>query len=333
MLEIEYLGKPEIDKLVLTDNEILNAVEQGLLAAGKGETVIEPRMHLKPNNNVDGHFNILRGYIEPLGYAGVKIVSDYVNNYKENLPSEMGILNLFCPDTGSPKALIDASDLTDMRTGALTALGAKWLAPMKPKILGHIGARGTSYWNVRLLDHLFNFEEIRVHSRRPKSREAFRDILEQDLGKKIISTENWENCLLGADILVEASRLTEPKPLFKPEWVKPGSLVIPYGTISALPLNFTDIFDKFVMDDLGQLRAGNLGALRPHIDAGKINEESFYAEIGQIAAGLKNGREHENETILFWHRGMSTSDIALGVAMLEKARKMHLVKQLCYRDD
>ena len=121
MLEIEYLGKPEIDKLMLTDNEILNAVEQGLLAAGKGETVIEPRMHLKPNNNVDGHFNILRGYIEPLGCAGVKIVSDYVNNYKENLPSEMGILNLFCPDTGSPKALIDASDLTDMRTGALTA--------------------------------------------------------------------------------------------------------------------------------------------------------------------------------------------------------------------
>jgi len=53
-----------------------------------------------------------------------------------------------------------------MRTGALTALGAKYLARKHSKVLGHVGARGTSYWNIRLLDRLFDFTEIRIHSRR-----------------------------------------------------------------------------------------------------------------------------------------------------------------------
>ena len=154
--------------------------------------------------------------------------------------------------------------------------------------------------------------------------------MSDDLGKEVIATSDWQSCLAGADILVEASRLTAPAPLFDPGWVRQGALVIPYGTMSALPLEFTDIVDKFVMDDLGQMRAGHLGALRPHIDAGKITEQSFHAEIGDIAAGLKPGRERDNETILFWHRGLATSDIALGAAMLDKARAMGVVQHLTY---
>ena len=332
-MEIEYLGKPEIDALALTNDEILAAVETGLIAAGEGKTVIEPRVHLTPDATFNGHFNVLRGYVEPLGYAGVKIVGDFVDNYKQGLPSELALLNLFCPKTGVPLAVIDAAGITDMRTGALTALGAKWLGPARPRVLGHVGARGTAYWNVRLLDHLFDFEEIRVHSRRPESREAFGAKLSEDLGKPVVVTEDWQSCLDQADILVEATRLPEPAPLFDPAWVKPGTLVVPYGTMSALPLNFIDRFDKFVMDDLGQMRAGYLGALRPQIDAGLISETSFHAEIGEIAAGLKPGRESADETILFWHRGMATGDIALGAAILEKARALGLVQPLLYREE
>ncbi len=329
-LEIEYLGGPQIAGAALSDDEILDAVEFGLKAAGNGETVIEPRTHLAPDPPFNGHFNVLRGYIAPLNYAGVKVVGDFVDNYKQGLPSEMALLNLFCPRTGVPKAVIDAAGITDMRTGAMTALGAKWLGPKKAKILGHIGARGTAYWNVRLLNHLFDFDEIRVHSRRPESRDAFAERLRNDLRRDIIVTDNWEDCLSGADIQVEASRLTEPTPLFQTSWVKPGNLVIPYGTMSTLPLDFTDRFDKFVMDDLGQMRSGHLGALRPHINAGKITEDSFYAEIGEIAAGRKPGRESEDETILFWHRGLATSDIALGAAFLSKARDLGIVQRLTY---
>ena len=329
-IELEYLGGPAVAALGLTDREILDAVEAGLVAAGRGQTVIEPRMHLKPSNAADGHFNVLRGYVGPMGYAGVKVVGDFHGNYRHGLPSEMGLLNLFDPETGTPRAIVDAAGLTDMRTGAVTALGAKYLAPKNPRVLGHVGARGTAYWNVRLLDHLFDFEEIRVHSRRPESREAFAARLSEDLGKQVRATDDWRSCLEGADIQVEASRLTEPTPLFESAWVRPGTLVIPYGTMSSLPLDFTDRFDAFVMDDLGQLGAGPYGALRPHINAGRISTESFYAEIGEIAAGVKPGRETADQTILFWHRGLATSDIALGAYMLEKAREMGLVQKLAY---
>ncbi|MFK7944356.1 MAG: ornithine cyclodeaminase family protein [Paracoccaceae bacterium] len=317
-VEIEYLGGPAIADLTLTDAEILDAVEAGLVAAGRGETVIEPRMHLRPDAEIDGHFNVLRGFVAPLGLAGIKVVGDFHGNYKQGLPSEMGLLNLFDPMTGTPRAIVDAAGLTDMRTGAVTALGAKYLGPANPKILGHIGARGTAYWNVRLLDHLFDFDEIRVHSRRAESRTPFAARLSEDLGKPVIATSDWQDCLEGADILVEASRLQEPAPLFDSSWVKAGALVIPYGTMSALPLDFTDRFDAFVMDDLGQMDAGPFGALRPHINAGKISKSSFYAEIGEIAAGLKPGRERAGQTMLFWHRGLAKSDIALGAFMLEK---------------
>ena len=329
-IEIEYLGGPGVAALGLTDAEILDAVEAGLVAAGRGETVIEPRMHLRPDTGIDGHFNVLRGYVAPLRYAGIKVVGDFHGNYQHGLPSEMGLLNLFDPETGTPRAVVDAAGLTDMRTGAVTALGAKYLAPDNPRVLGHIGARGTAYWNVRLLDHLFDFDEIRVHSRRPESREGFAVRLTEDLGKKVIATEDWQSCLEGADIQVEASRLTEPTPLFDSAWVRSGTLVVPYGTMSALPLDFTDRFDAFVMDDLGQLGAGPFGALRPHINAGRISEASFYAEIGEIAAGVKPGRERPDQTMLFWHRGLATSDIALGAFMLEKARAMGLVQRLAY---
>lgn len=330
MIDIHYLGGPEVAALDLSDAEILEAVDQGLIAAGRGQTVIEPRMHLTPDPGGDGHFNVLRGYVAPLDMAGIKVVGDFYRNYEQGLPSEMGLLNLFCPRTGTPRAVIDAAGITDMRTGAVTALGAKRLAPPNPRVLGHIGARGSSYWNVRLLDHLFDFEEIRVHSRRRESREGFAERLTRELGKPVVATPDWESCLNGADILVEASRLDRPAPLFNPDWVRPGALVVPYGTMSTLPLDFTDRFDVFVMDDLGQLRAGHLGALRPQIDAGKITEASFRAEIGEIAAGLKPGRQSGDETILFWHRGLATSDIALGAFMLEKALRMGLAQTLRY---
>jgi len=325
-----YLGGPDVERLAMSDDEILAAVEAGLLAQGRGETVIEPRVHLEPNPAFRGHFNVLRGYIAPMALAGVKIVGDYVDNYKQGLPSEMALLNLFDPRTGMPVALLDATAITEMRTGAMTALGAKYLGPRRARVLGHVGARGTAYWNVRLLDRLYDFAEIRVHSRRPESREAFAARLSADLGKSVTAVDSWRACLEGADVMVEASRLAAPEPLFRTEWVKPGALVVPYGTMSAVELSLTDAADKVVVDDWGQCQGGRLGALRAHVEAGKLTAETLHAELCEIVAGRKPGRERDDEVILFWHRGLSLSDIALGHAMLDKARRMGLGQALRY---
>jgi ornithine cyclodeaminase len=328
-IHLTYLNGPDIAALALNNDEILAAVESGLRAQGLGQTVIEPRMHLIPGSSEKGHFNVLRGVVKPLGLAGVKVVGDFVDNYQRGLPSEMALLNLFDPETGMPKAILDATSITDMRTGAVTAIGAKYLARRRSKVLGHIGARGTAYWNVRLLDHLFDFETIRVHSRRPESRNGFAERLSQDLGKKVVATADWESCVRDADIIVEASRLPKPEPMLKTAWVKKGAFIVPYGTMSAVELSLTDIMDKMVVDDWGQCRKGlPFGALRAHVDSDRLNEQNLHAELGQIVAGLKPGRESDAETNLLWHRGLSLSDIALGAALLEKAKKMGIGQQL-----
>ena len=335
-LTLVYLNAPDVAALQLTDAEILDAVESGLRAQGEGRTTIEPRVHLVPRRDrngaaIRGHFNVLRGHVESLDLAGVKVVGDYVDNYTLGLPSEMGLLTLFDPKTGRPVAVIDAAGLTDMRTGAVTALGAKYLARHDSRVLAQIGARGTAYWNVRLLDRLFRFDEIRVHSHRPESRTAFAERLAHDLGKRVSATDDWETCVRGADIVVEASRLAAPTPLLKTEWIKQSAFVVPYGTMSAVELSLTDIMDKLVVDDWGQCKGGPFGALRAHVEAGKLSERTLYAELGEIVAGRKPGRERDDETILFWHRGLSLSDIALGAAMLAKARRLGIGQTLRYR--
>jgi ornithine cyclodeaminase len=329
-LYLTYLNALDVAALALTDDEIIAAVESGLAAQGRGETVIEPRMHLEPGA-ANGHFNVLRGsFRPPVNYAGVKVIGDFVDNYKQDLPSEMGILLLMDPSNGVPKAIIDGSHLTDMRTGAVTAVGAKHLARSDSKILAHVGARGTAYWNVRLLHHVFRFDEIRVHSRRPESRNAFAERLTRDLGGRVVVTDDWRSCVEGADIVVEASRLNEPTPMLRTEWIKPGALVVPYGTMSAVELSLTDIMDKMVVDDWGQCSTGKFGSLRAHVESGKLSKATLHAELGEIVAGLKSGREHPEETNLFWHRGLSLSDIALGSAMLDKAASLGIGHRLRY---
>ena len=326
---VTFLNRFDVEELRLTDGEILGAIEGQLAMQGRGETVIEPRTHLAPGDGVRGHFNVLRGSIGgAVNAAGVKVVSDYVDNYMHGYPSELAVLTLFDRQVGKPTAILDATSITDMRTGAVSAIGAKYLAPKGAKVLGHIGARGTAYWNVRLIDHLFDLDEIRVHSRRPESRNAFAERLRADLGKKIVVTDDWRSCIEGADIVIEASRLVEPAPMLRTEWIKKGALVMPYGTMSALELSLTDIMDKMVVDDWGQVHAGKFGAMRQHVDQGKLTRETLHAEMGEIVAGRKPGRERAEETILFWHRGLSLSDIALGHAMLEKAARLGIGQRL-----
>ena len=327
---ISYFNRFDVEALKLTDNEILDAIEAALAAQGRGESVIEPRVHLEPGV-ARGHFNVLRGSLGgSIDAAGVKVVGDFVDNYKNGLPSELALLTLLNRFDGRPIAILDASGITDMRTGAVTALGAKYLALKNSKILGHIGARGTAYWNVRLLDSMFDFDEIRVHSRRPESRDAFAKRLSQDLGKPVVATTDWQSCVEGADIVVEASRLDQPTPILKTEWIKPGAFVVPYGTMSAVELSLTDIMSKIVVDDWGQCKGGKFGSLRAHVETGRLSEQTLHAELGQIVAGLKPGREDDAETILFWHRGLSLSDIALGHAMLKKGERLGIGQRLRY---
>ncbi|MBA2537909.1 MAG: ornithine cyclodeaminase family protein [Actinobacteria bacterium] len=330
-IEILFVSSADVEELALRTEDVLGAVEAALRAQGNGEVVLEPREHLVPDPEFHGHFNLLRAYVAPLDVAGVKVVGDYLENWKLGLPSELALLTLYDPRTGVPRAIVDATEITERRTGAMTAIGARHLARRDSRVLGHVGARGTAFSNVTMLDHLFDFEEIRVTSARAESREAFGTRLQEALGKPVRVLETWQDVVQGADIVVEASRLPEPEPLLRTEWIGPGTLAVPYGTMSAVELSLTSVMDKVVVDDWGQCKAGRFGSLRAHVDAGLLTEDTLHAELGEVVVGAKPGRESDDERILFWHRGLATTDIALGHVIYERARERGLGTVLRYR--
>ena len=132
----------------------------------------------------------------------------------------------------------------------------------------------------------------------------------------------------GADIVVEASRLPEPEPLLQDRMDQAGRA----GRALRHDERGRAVADrhhgKIVVDDWGQCKGGKFGALRAHVETGRLSEKTLHAELGQIVAGLKPGARRDDETILFWHRGLSLSDIALGHAMLAKAQRRGVGQRL-----
>jgi len=109
-LWLRFLSGPDIDSLGLSNAEIVAAVEEAVRAHGDGRVVVEPRVHLVPHDGGAGHFNVLRGHLAAAGLnglpaagvSGVKVVGDFVSNYAIGLPSELGLLTLYDPETGVP---------------------------------------------------------------------------------------------------------------------------------------------------------------------------------------------------------------------------------------
>ncbi len=333
-LWLRFLSGPDIDSLELTLTDVIQAIESVVDAHGRGRTVFEPRMHLMPDNGGIGHFNVLRGHVSTLGergISGVKVVGDFVPNYQQGLPSELALATLYDPYTGVPLAVMDATFITEARTGGMTAVGAKHLARKDSRVLGHVGARGTAYSNITMLDHLFQLDEIRVTSARPESREAFGERLRAETSTTVRVVATADECFEDADILVEASRLTEPTPLLRTGSVKRGAFVVPYGTVSAVEIDLLDVMDKVVVDDWRESQSGRLGSLRAHVDTGRLTRESLYAEMGEIVSGAKPGRERDDERILFWHRGLSVLDVALAHLVLTRAETSDIGAMLRYR--
>ncbi|HTW01403.1 MAG TPA: 2,3-diaminopropionate biosynthesis protein SbnB, partial [Streptosporangiaceae bacterium] len=105
----------------------------------------------------------------------------------------------------------------------------------------------------------------------------------------------------------------------------------PYGTISAVELDLLDVMDKVVVDDWREARSGPFGALRRHVDSGRLSAESLHAELGQIVAGQRPGRERQDERILLWHRGLSILDVAVGALILRRAQEANIGTMVRYR--
>jgi ornithine cyclodeaminase len=331
-LEILFVSSADVSRVGVTDEDVLSAVEDALAAQGRGEVTLDPRVQHVPDPTYPGHFNVLRATVWPAGLTGVKVVGDFARNYEQDLPSELALITLYEPLTGVPVAIVDGTEITERRTGGMTAVAARYLARRDSKVLGHVGARGTAFSNVTMLDGLFDFDEIRVTSRREPSRREFAARLEQALDKPIHVVETVRDAVVGADVVVEATRLTAPEPILRTAWLEQCTLLVPYGTMSTLELDVLDRMDKVLVDDWAQCAQDDgFGALRPHVRAGLLNADTVYGELAEVVVGAKPGRERDDERILFWHRGLATTDVALAALIYRRAVEEGLGTRIAYR--
>ena len=328
-IEVLFLSKEDVDSLELSLEDMLAAVEMGLDAHGRNDVLLPSKDHI-PLGWPQSIFNILKGYVGPISSVGVKVLGDFSRNHEHGLPSELSTLLLIRPETGAPYAIINSTAITWMRTGAVTAMGAKHLARKDSKVLGHIGARGTSWYNVAMMDLIFDFDEIRVTSKRPESRERFCRIMSERLGKEVKVMDNCLDTVRDADIIIDASRLTEEEVLVPDRAVKPGALLQAYGAVLSVEPTLPFSVDKFVVDDWHQCHTSKYGTFAAMIQKGEIRDEHIYGEIGEVVAGLKPGRESDAERILFWHKGFAISDIVLGHLAFEKAKERGVGTMLTY---
>lgn len=321
-VEFLFLDRPLVESLLPDTPTLLRIIESGLAAHGRREVVLPPKGHLNLDHLFNGHFNILAGYAAPAKMAGVKVIGDYVDNYRRGLPSEVALLTLYDPETGVPRALLDATVLTWLRTGAVTGIGARYLARKDSRVVGHIGARGTAFGNLAALAGVLPLEEIRIASNRRETREKLALEVQEKLGIRARAVDSVEAACRDADIVVEATRLERPEILIQDAWLKPGSLLVTYGWVMAVDPRTVATVEKRVVDDWAQ--CSKAGALYPLIERGEFRAEHLHAEIGQIVCGERPGRTTESERILFWHRGFAISDIVLGSWLAERAREKGL---------
>ena len=333
-LDLLFLSADDIGSLDLQPAEVLDAVEQGLRAHGLGEVVMPPKDHLSVEEQFQGHFNILKAYVPAFGFAGVKVIGDYVNNYRHDLPSELALLTLYQArdghargDHGCHRADLDAHRRRHRprrqasgapRPARCSATSARAAPP------GTTSATSTT---------CSTSTRSASPAGGPESRERFAAEMSGVLGKQVVAVADVETAVAGADIVVDASRLSEERTILENRWLEPGALVMPYGAVRSTDPQLPLIADRFVVDDWRQAAGSEHGQYFTLIRDGRLTRDDVYAEIGEIVAGAKPGRERDDQLIVFWHRGFAISDIAVGSLALRRAQELGLGTRVAMASD
>jgi ornithine cyclodeaminase len=195
----------------------------------------------------------------------------------------------------------------------------KWLGPKAPRTLGLIGV-GTMGENcLRCLRHLYRFDEIICTSRRPDTREAFAAKWSTLLDIPVRPLAGVEEVVRNADIAIGGTTRTDI--VSREAWVRPGATFVSLARREMDPAGWTR-FDKVVIDDWDCNMT--VREFRDMIEAGQFDRGRLHADIGEVVAGLKPGRERDDERILVHTTGMVSHDIGIAWRIYEKAKAQGL---------
>lgn len=312
-------------KSLLDMPSAIRIVEQVYCSHGKDRVIMPPKITLdlgerRPWPPYKAAMNAMPVYLGDLDIAGIKWAGGFKNNYKIGLPYVSAMILLINPKNGVFLAALDGIYITALRTGAASAVFAKVLARKDASVVGIIGAGVQGRMHLRALHHVFKLKEIRVIDIKESVAETYCQEMKTELGLNVTPRKSYQETVEGADIVCTVTIADEP--LVRREWLKKGSLIISVGSYQELEPEVVLSSEKIVVDNWAQ--TSHRGELAKLVEAGVIEEKNIHAEIGEILAGTKKGRERGNENILAVHIGLGSLDIGCAFEVYQKALEKKL---------
>ena len=314
-MELLYLSRKDVEDLGITMKEVLEVVDHGFRLKGLGKTEMPPKPGIHPRANAFIH--AMPAYVKEVEAAGLKWVSGYLSNVKRGLPYITGLLILNDPETGIPIAVMDSAWITAMRTGASVGISAKYLARQPSNVAAMLGCGVQARTSLRaLVETLPELSTVRCYDLYPEATKRFMEEMSQVFPElNMIACASPAEMVEGADVIVTAIPIvTEPKPPLRAGMLRKGGLGVSLDYDSAWTSSAMKECGKFVSDDISQL----LKTKKEGIFFSGIPEE-IYADLGELAAGLKPGREDPLERIFSMNMGIAVDDMVTAKLIYERA--------------
>lgn len=313
MTQILYLSRADVERVGVTMREIIDAVENGFREHGEGRVEMPPKpgIHTMP----DSFIHAMPAYIPALRAAGVKWVSGYPENQKRGLPYITGLLILNDTETGIPLAVMDCTWITAMRTGAATAVAAKYLARAESSSVGILGCgvQGTS--NLQALAEQFSLRRVAVFDAVTAQAERLANFARENFGLETVIAKTARDAVDGVDLAVTAGPLLHtPHATIQTDWLNAGAFASLVDFDSYWHPDALKQADKFCTDDVPQYEHYRaLGYFQ--------NMPPIYATVGELVAGKKRGRENANEITMTCNLGLAIDDMATAPLVYARARE------------
>jgi ornithine cyclodeaminase/alanine dehydrogenase-like protein (mu-crystallin family) len=303
--ELEELLSPAI---------LIDEVERAFVAFSEGRTVTPPRTVMWVEGNWWG---VMQSYVPGYG-VGVKVVNVIPANLERGLPTIQAIVNLFDPATGSPLAVMDGGVLTALRTGAASAVSAKYMAPRERGPIAIVGTGYQARYQLKFVSYVYRTDEVRIYDIREAAAESFKEYAES-LGFRVVRCRSATEAIEGARVVIEAT--TTRTPVIEGRYLSRPTHVISIGAhmrdARALDDNTVSLAETVVVDSREAVML-ETGDIRIPVEKGILTLDRV-SELGEVASGRKKGRLTDEGITVFKSVGLAIQDAAAAAVAYREA--------------
>lgn len=315
-MELVYLSRADVEGLGLSMREVLAAVEEGFRLKAMGKTEMPPKPGIHPRDKAFIH--AMPAYVRGVEAAGVKWVSGYPSNLEKGLPYITGLLVLNDPETGIPIAVMDCAWITAMRTGASVGVAARHLAREHATTAAFLGCGVQARTSLMaLVETMPAISRVKCLDISEAATARFIDEMAKAFpALQFIVCQSPRELAERSDVVVTAIPIVpNPVPPMEAGMLAEGALAVSLDYDSAWTTAAMAECDRFVSDDIEQL----LATKAHHVYFHGIPEK-IHADLGELAAGMKQGREADVERIFAMNMGIAVDDMVTARLVLARAR-------------